>query len=651
MRSCIQWTRLAVALLMPLALVLAVETVARLSLAEALQWITLTESINTLRFTYLWLVFCGLLLYALTNRLRWAAGLCFAVISAVAVLHAGKQVLLQQPLTPQDFAFFGMSSSIWSFSYFPFTWGQAAAFAAIVALWSAACHWGLPDWRLDRKRRLLVFVTAVALVAALSANVSLFASREVPIYRKLTVVWRAENNQASAESVAPGIQNPDFSTSFNYLSFGMIPGFLLNFDQKALDAEAMPPGYSAAAVRRAWGNLPPGPVDEPAPKPIDDAERPHVVIVLSESFWDPCWLDDVEIDPDPLPSFRRLAAGPQAREFIAVSPIFGGYTCKAEYELLTGLSIAALPRRTVPHTRHFNSHVPALPAVFKANGYQTVAVHPFLADFWNRNLVFPAMGFDRFIHIETMRHREVKGKFISDSALADEVIDLLDAATEPTFLFAVTMQNHSPYGDQRYGPVEVDSVRIRKSTVSAETVRDYVHGVRDADAMLDKLTRHFENYRRPVLLVFTGDHQPNLIPREAEPGLFTQALRPDAGSPRMTLGRKFSGPALVWSNREQPPVLPSPLSLAALPSWVLRQAGLPLPPFFLLSEQVFQRFPVLHRNWGLTADGELRALSLPFTDPLLRDYQLVCHDLLLGKDYSRQFLADADARLRRRRAE
>ena len=79
----------AAVLLMPLALVLTAETVARLSLADALRWLALPESANTLRFTFLWFLFAWLFVFAVLNRLRGAAGLLLAAVLAVATLHDG----------------------------------------------------------------------------------------------------------------------------------------------------------------------------------------------------------------------------------------------------------------------------------------------------------------------------------------------------------------------------------------------------------------------------------------------------------------------------------------------------------------------------------------------------------------------------------
>lgn len=631
---------------MPLALVLAVETVARTSVGSAIRWMVLPETANPLRFTYLWVQFGFLFLYAACNRLRWAAVLCFAVTMSVAVLHAGKLALLQQPLVPGDFALVGMTSGIWSVSYFPFTWMQVICFCLATAGWIAMCRRGLPDWRLGRNRRLLLLLSSGAGILIFSVNVALLAVRTVPLDHKLTTKWSHESNQNGQRQADPGIQNPDLSATFNYLSFGLVSGFLLNLDTPMSEEETRPPIYDEASVRRTWQDIPADdPDDHTRSMPPDPKDRPHVVVVLSESFWDPARLEGVSISPDPLTHFHALAATSNACAFSTFSPIFGGYTCNAEFELLTGVAMATLAQNAVPHRHAFQAHVPSLPAVFKQGGYQTAAIHPFLPEFWNRNMIYPRIGFDRFIHIRNIQHREVQGKYISDNAVADEIINCLDAATEPTFLFVITMQNHSPYGDRRYGDVELQTIRVEKPTVSVDAVRDYVHGLRDADAMLDKLTRHLASSERRTLLLFLGDHQPNLIPAEAAPGLFTQSLRQKAGAHTLSsIKGKYEGVALFWSSKGATPASPStPVSLAALPAWILREADLPLPPFFRLSARVFQKYPVLCRNWGMTATGEVCALRLPFQDPLLQDYQRVSYDILFGRNYSRVIAPELEA--------
>jgi hypothetical protein len=624
------------ALFMPLALVLTAETIARLSLADALRWMTLPESANTLRFTYLWLLAALALLFAVINRVKWAARLLSGSTVMVAILHAGKERLLQQPLVPDDFSLLAMSSSVWSVAYFPFLWHQVLLFVVGLLCWALYCRYGLPDWRLRSWPRLMTLLSSGLCLVYFTANVDLLAAREVPITDTLTAIWQPESNLRERDRPMPSIQNPDLSLSFNMVSFGLIPAFLLNANKNLPEVGEDLRNKSAVEIGEIWARRAPLPPPD-LPDAMEENDLPHVVVVLSESFWDPTWLDGIAIAPDPLQNLRSLAEGPGGCAINTVSPIFGGYTCNAEFELLTGISMAMLGRHAVPHRRGFRAQVPSLPAVFKHQGYRTVAIHPFLPDFWNRDVIYPQIGFDTFIHIDTIKHRQVKGKFISDEAVADEAIDILDADAEPTFLFIITMQNHSPYGDKRYGSVETDAVCVLTNSVCADAVRDYVHGVRDADAMLRKLADHLAAVRRRTLLVFVGDHQPNLIPKTTGSGLFSQAIRTDVvvgGQPNVV--GKYMGPGLFWVNRGPTPKLPvsRPLSLAALPAWILREAGVPPPPSFSLSGQVFEAYPALCRKWGITANGELRPLQTLLQDDLLRDYQQICHDIVFGSNHS-----------------
>ncbi len=618
---------------MPILLFLLIETISRLSLRETLQWAFRPDSGDCLRFNYLWLVLLFLLLYSLLNRLRWACLLTFALTVGLAVIHAGKMLILQQPLLPGDFALTGMVLNVWSSAYFPFDAGQVGWFAFVAAAWASVSLILLPDWRLGRKRRILMGVTAAAGLLYCSWNVTTMASREVAYEQKLTVAWNPDRNHEAGSDQHLGVQNPDYSVSFNYRSFGFLAEFFQNIG-KPLDGSAIPAGYSKAEVQRIWREAAGA---APAPPPaLPPEERPHVIIVLAESFWDPNLLEGITINPDPLAAFRRITAGDRASAITVVSPIFGGYTCKAEFELLTGIPMGVLPLTEVPHRSHFGAQVPSLPKVFKEQGYHTVAIHPFLPEFWNRNLIFPAIGFDQFLHLGNMRHREVKGKFISDQALASEIIDTVEASAGPAFVLAISMQNHSPYGDRRYGDVEQDIIAVPDSKLDLNAVRDFVHGIRDADAMLDRLTRHFTNSRRPVQLLFLGDHQPNLIPWESRPGSVMQDIKNDALFPGLAVKARYLGHALLWSSRgDRPPTLATPLSMAGLPALVMRQAGMNLPPFYQLSSQVFQKYTVLHRGWGLTGDGKVEIFRETFDDPLLRDYQMISYDLLLGKQYSR----------------
>lgn len=621
-------------LLLAFGLLLMVESIARVSVWGMLGWISQPDIGQALRYNYIWTVLFLGLLSLLTGRMVVGMGLGALVMTSLAAVHAGKTQILQQPLLPSDFQMVAVVLKIWSSAYFPFSFWQAGGLLAVVLIWVGLIWFLLGSVRFCRKLRWWLIPLTGACLFYFSTHVASLAARKAAVEQKLTVVWQANTNEASDALDEVGVQNPDYSVMFNYQSFGFIAGFFHNFDDRSREGGGGdPPPYKEEDILRFWSEWTgqaPDPVASPAPN-----ERPHVVLVLSESFWDPNDLEGVEIKSSPTTNFHRIGTEPGGHIFQVVAPIFGGYTCKTEFELLSGIPMAMLPTWMVPHRRHFDADVPSLPAVFKAHGYRTVAVHPYLPDFWNRNIVFPLIGFDRFLHIKNMEHRTVKGKFIGDDALADEVISIVDAADGPLFLLAISMQNHSPYGDGRYGEVEVDSVRVVDDHLDPASVRDYVHGVRDADVMLSKLVEHFRASPRPVVLLFLGDHQPPLIPPEAVPGMFAQRIKPEKVPPGLAIKARYFVPALVWSSRGNAPSFPShPVSTAALAPHVLQAANLPLPPFYRMSAQVFHRFPVVHHGWGMRENGRVFVYRDFFEDDLLLGFHKVCHDIVLGRQVS-----------------
>ena len=65
-------------------------------------------------------------------------------------------------------------------------------------------------------------------------------------------------------------------------------------------------------------------------------EKPDVIMVMSESFWDPTLLPNTKLTPDPIPTVRKTRSGSM------FSPEFGGMTANVEFEALTGFSNAFL---------------------------------------------------------------------------------------------------------------------------------------------------------------------------------------------------------------------------------------------------------------------------------------------------------------------
>ncbi|HVT31774.1 MAG TPA: LTA synthase family protein [Rhodanobacteraceae bacterium] len=250
----------------------------------------------------------------------------------------------------------------------------------------------------------------------------------------------------------------------------------------------------------------------------DDGELPDIVVVQSESFFDPAKLRGVAKGRY-LRGFDRLAA--HARSGDLVVPTFGGGTIRTEFEVLTGAPIRSLDGVQYPWVELDRREISALPRVLARHGYRTLAIHPNAGAFWNRARAYPALGFERFIDGAAFADDTIVGLFPGDAALTDRILAELDAEGPPQFIFAVSMEAHGPF-DWRPG---LDADRLAALRVPEELdeggrywFRNYLYLLEDADRELDRLATTLAKRTRRTLLLFYGDHLPALPPVYAQLG-------------------------------------------------------------------------------------------------------------------------------------
>ena len=130
----------------------------------------------------------------------------------------------------------------------------------------------------------------------------------------------------------------------------------------------------------------------------------------------------------------------------------------------------------------------------------------------------------------------------------------------PLFTYTVTIQNHQAYGygkyDERPAPVPLS---VPVSDGAMEQLSVYMEGVRDSSAMLAALTEYLDSLEEPTVLVFFGDHRPNLGTACTELGLHYNRN----ASPEETIDT-YSVPYVIWSNRAYAAQVDLPARYAAL---------------------------------------------------------------------------------------
>lgn len=254
-----------------------------------------------------------------------------------------------------------------------------------------------------------------------------------------------------------------------------------------------------------WRGTPdPQPCSTPLMLAGPDGALPEIIVVIQcESFADP-----VDLTGDSGHALFGLAhARAHAWQWgdLAVSG-FGAYTMRTEYGVLFGRSEAELGfRRYDPFLTAHGETSYALSARLGLRGYRSLFVHPHDMRFYGRDRLMPAIGFDQLIGEESFAPPPPDGgRYVDDQTLGNSIGDLIDAATEPTLIYAVTMENHGPWDKDRL-------------TGSPGGLGAYLRHLRSSDAMLMALTERLSSTKRPALLVFFGDHRPS-IPGVTEPG-------------------------------------------------------------------------------------------------------------------------------------
>ncbi len=415
----------------------------------------------------------------------------------------------------------------------------------------------------------------------------------------------------------------------NYAHNGFTLAFVLNVPMATVFA---PEGYSAQAIAT---------IEPPAqlfPASFDGS-KPDVIMIMSESFWDPTRLPGVSFSADPIPTVRAEQSG---RVF---SPEFGGMTANVEFEALTGFSKAFLPSGSIPYQQYIRRPLPSLATFFKSQGYMTRAIHPYRQWFWNRGTVYENMGFDKFMSEENMPPLEKRGTLASDAALTEQIIREADSMEAPFFFFAVSLQGHGPYEANRYPDSKLDVQTTNTGEHTRLSIRSYSQGAMEADTSLAHLMAWAAKRERETIIVFFGDHLPPLGPAYVETGFMkTRVARRTAPSSEMLM--QHETPLVLWSNKHGAERGTGTISPAFLPMQILEMAGMHHPYYTGFLRQLHERYRIVdaHAVFDREENAEEGWQQRPPFPPLLRDYQLLQYDMIFGRNYARgRFFPDQQA--------
>lgn len=155
-----------------------------------------------------------------------------------------------------------------------------------------------------------------------------------------------------------------------------------------------------------------------------------------------------------------------------------------------------------------------LPAVYRAAGYQTMAIHSFYGTFFDRNKWWPKLGFERMKfkpELLAAGARECGGIFpgACDEDIPAQIGERLKAAKEAQFIYWVTLNTHLPViADRKLGTAHCELADPAWRENDPQLCRMFMLHHRLADA-IGKLA--MDPALPPTDFVIVGDHMPPFL--------------------------------------------------------------------------------------------------------------------------------------------
>ena len=361
--------------------------------------------------------------------------------------------------------------------------------------------------------------------------------------------------------------------------------------------------------------------------PAGSVERPNIIAIMNESYADLHSLGDFST-VFPVMNYYKSLNKNTIKGNLSVS-VLGGGTCNTEFEFLTGLNMAFLPSGVMAYSHYIKDDLESMATILQEQGYTPIAFHPGKASSWDRDKIYPNLGFETFYTVEDMDNPVyMRGAYVSDASDYDFVMKLFEEKDpdEKLFLFNVTIQNHGGYMLDTVGMKEW--VAMRGDYRKYNQAEQYLSLMRASDLALKELITYFEQVDEPTMIVFFGDHQPNV---ETE---FIEDLggKPWTSFDMDEVQSRYTVPFFIWCNYDIEEAYYDSISVNYLSTLAMEVAGVEMPAYNQYLSKLYGTLTAVNSLGYKDAEGvwhyfrEENDLT-----PYLNGYELVQYDYLFGK--------------------
>lgn len=330
-------------------------------------------------------------------------------------------------------------------------------------------------------------------------------------------------------------------------------GYILGLVRTAPREPEKPAGYNRENVLA---------ITETREEPKEDAIHPNIIYIQNESLYDMALVTDTIWNEDPLDDLRELQE--ENTGGYLISPMAGGGTCNVEYEILTAYPY--YNTRGTPFTNLIKKGASSIVSILREQGYETEAIHLNRGDFFNRDVVYSNLGFDKIYFSDAVTSHAEEDLFngwYGDAFLYEEFISEFENRDpdKPYFAHVVTTQNHGGY-EWAY---DDHGILVDEKAADSDwrEIQTFLNLEKESVESLKKLIAYFETQSEPTVIVFWGDHFPG----------FSQFGISESDSMEFYIKEHLT-PLLIWNNYGLEAEAPEMMSAYNISPYILNLTGL-----------------------------------------------------------------------------
>lgn len=364
----------------------------------------------------------------------------------------------------------------------------------------------------------------------------------------------------------------------------------------------------------------------------EESKNPNIIVIMNESFADLPSVYEFETEPDGMPFIHGLEENTIKGDMLV--SVFGGTTANTEYEFQTGNTMAFFNGGSVPYMQYVKRTQESITWELRDIGYETLAFHPYDAANYNRNKVYPLLGFDCFTAIEDeISYTDTLRSFVSDKADVEDIIAMYEQRNteKPFYIFNVTMQNHGGYSKSE-SQVEV-TVKPKDEKLAQTQLLEYLSLIHESDAAFGELVNYFKTVDEDTIILMFGDHQPGM---DAE---VYYAMDEKLAADNVTLEERmkmYTVPFVMWANYDigsEKDVLTSPNYLRVM---LLEKAGVSLSQYDQFLRECGEYYPAINFMGYYDANGNLYSADSMENVAILKEYQFLQYTNVFYKNIGRK---------------